>query len=203
MDSKTGTVVRAAGDDDVEALAGVLGRAFHDDPVTAWILPDAERRRRRLPAVYAMQLRGVFLPLGATDVAVRDGEIKAGALWSPPNRWKVPISAQLRMLPRALRLAGPGFGRLVAVTSAMERAHPDEPHWHLAEFGTDPDAQGTGLGRTLLESRLERFDSAGEAAYLESLDFNVPLYERFGFTVTREVKIKNGAVFSCMWRAPS
>ena len=40
------TAVRKATASDVERLAGVLLRAFFDDPVITWMLPDAARRAR-------------------------------------------------------------------------------------------------------------------------------------------------------------
>jgi ribosomal protein S18 acetylase RimI-like enzyme len=202
MHSETDALVRAAAADDIPRLAEVLGRAFHNDPVACWILPDAERRRRRLPRVYAMQLRSLFIAQGTTQVAVRDGVIQAGALWNPPGRWKASALVQMRQLPGALRLAGAGFGRLMGVTRALEQAHPRRPHWYLADLGTDPDAQGTGLGRLLLESQLARCDERSENAYLETPGSNVAYYERVGFSVTQRISIPTGPTIFAMWRPP-
>ena len=43
--------VRPARKADVRELARVLGRAFQEDPVMAWILPDATARAERLPTM--------------------------------------------------------------------------------------------------------------------------------------------------------
>ncbi|WP_346125783.1 GNAT family N-acetyltransferase [Nonomuraea roseola] len=195
--------MRVATGADLGALAAVLAAAFHSDPVARWIEPDDTRRRRILPQAYAMQLRGLFLTQGATEVVVHQGAIKAGALWNPPGQWRMPVLSQVRQLPTALRLAGRRIGRLMSVARAVEAVHPAEPHWYLAELGTDPQAQGTGLGRALLDSRLARCDAEGSPAYLESPEANIPLYERFGFEVTGEVHIPGGGpTVYTMWRKP-
>ncbi|MFD0902125.1 GNAT family N-acetyltransferase [Actinomadura sediminis] len=196
-----GTAVRTATEDDIAKLAVMLGRAFQDDPVARFIEPDDDRRRRVLPRIYAMQLRGFFIGQGATEVIVLDGTVKAGALWNPPGRWRTPAPTQIRQFPTVLRLAGRNIGRLVSVFGAVEKAHPAEPHWYLAELGTAPDSQRTGLGRLLLNSRLARCDVAGEPAYLETPEVNVPYYERFGFQVKGEISIpRGGPTVYPMWR---
>jgi GNAT superfamily N-acetyltransferase len=86
----------------------------------------------------------------------------------------------------------------------IEREHPIEPHWYLAVLGTDPSAQGHGLGSALLRSRLSRCDDRRFPAYLESSkESNVPYYERFGFRVTGEIRVPGGGprVWP-MWRNP-
>lgn len=194
------TRVRRATRDDVAALAGVLARAFQDDPVTSWILPDADRRRRRLSAVYAMQLRSWFVEHAETHVCCRGERVVAGALWSPPGSPQPPPLVQLRQVPTALRLAGRRIGRLVAVTSATARARPASPHWHLAELGTEPALQRSGFGAQLLRVQLDRCDAEGTPAYLEAPEHNIRFYERYGFTVTRPITVPSGPTLHGMWR---
>ncbi|WP_051342481.1 hypothetical protein [Pseudonocardia spinosispora] len=75
---------RPASGTDVSELAAVLARAFQFDPVTSWIMPDDERRRRNLPGIYVRQLSTWFIVHGVTEVCHRDGQIVAGTLWSTP-----------------------------------------------------------------------------------------------------------------------
>src|SRR5918995_2402119 len=63
----TSTAIRAAGLDDVTALATALARAFHDDPVFAWCLPAPERRAGLLPAFFEVLARAV-VPHEASEV---------------------------------------------------------------------------------------------------------------------------------------
>ncbi|WP_214326577.1 GNAT family N-acetyltransferase [Nonomuraea sediminis] len=109
-------------------------------------------------------------------------------------------------LPCNLPLLGRVFGRRLLTTAralgAVDARHPAEPHWYLAVLGTDPAAQGQGLGRALLESGLARSDATGLPAYLETTkEQNVPFYERFGFHVRDHLTLPtNGPHAWLMWR---
>jgi GNAT superfamily N-acetyltransferase len=46
--------------------------------------------------------------------------------------------------------------------------HPTETHWYLALLGTDPSAQGQGLGTTVLSPVLKRCDTDAIPAYTET-----------------------------------
>jgi ribosomal protein S18 acetylase RimI-like enzyme len=71
----------------------------------------------------------------------------------------------------------------------LDRYHPTEPFWHLTFLAVDPFQQGNGFGTALLQETLRRVDEAGMVAALESTNIaNVPLYERFGFEVTGEIR---------------
>lgn len=198
-------VVRVAGESDAAPVAGVLGRAFEDDPVWGWILPDEESRVRRLTALFGVLLRSVHLAHGGTEAAGRGAAIEAAALWDPPGHWRVPLRTQAGQAVPVLRALGTRMPMALRTLGAMERHHPREPHWYLAVLGTDPSAQGNGLGTALLRSRLARCDAAGLPAYLESSkESNVPYYERFGFRVTRELALpgRGSPPVWLMWREP-
>src|SRR5262249_38331597 len=95
------------------------------------------------------------------------------------------------------------------------------PHWYLAFLGTDPSAQGQGLGPAIMRPVLEQCDSDGVAAYLESSkedqpnmqagtpaylesskESNISFYERFGFKVIGEHRLPGGPKVWPMWRDP-
>ena len=85
----------------------------------------------------------------------------------------------------------------------MEKAHPEEPHWYLAVLGTAPEHQGKGVGSALISPILQKCDAEGVPAYLESSkESNIPFYQRHGFEVTGEIKVKNGPTLWPMWRDP-
>jgi predicted N-acetyltransferase YhbS len=69
-------------------------------------------------------------------------------------------------------------------------------------LGTDPKAQGEGVGSALVASGLERCDREGEHAYLECVEQLVSYYERFGFEVTGEIEMPEEVPDQVsMWRA--
>lgn len=197
--------VRAAAGADAPAVAALLGRAFDDDPVWRWLLPDDASRVRRLTGLFEIMLRRVHLPHGVSETAGRDGRPEAAALWDPPGRWRVPLRAQAAQALPLARVFGARMPAGLRALGAIEKHHPTEPHWYLAVLGTDPPAQGRGLGGALLRSRLDRCDADGVPAYLESSkESNVPYYERFGFRVTRELALpgKGCPPVWLMWREP-
>lgn len=196
--------VRPARKPDIPALARVLGRAFQDDPVMAWVQPDAERRKAALPGLFGALARHHFLAGRASEVAVSDDGVAAAALWDPPGRWQQSPREQLAMLPAVLRAFRGRLAAGRAVTDLMKANHPEEPHWYLAIIGSDPVVRGGGFGRALMQSRLDRCDAEYAPAYLESSNpDNVPYYQRFGFEVTGEIVLpEGGPSLWPMWRAP-
>ncbi|CAN3129876.1 GNAT family N-acetyltransferase [Mycobacterium sp. smrl_JER01] len=197
--------VRVAQKADVRELAGVLGRAFVDDPVMEWMMPDDARRAKALPQVFGAMTRHHFLANDAVEVARRSGAVGAAALWDPPGRWKQTQGEELRMMPSFLLAMGRQVGRGLQVSELMKQHHPEEPHWYLGVIGSDPDMRGAGLGYVLMRSRLDRCDAEGAPAYLESTkESNVPYYLRFGFEVTGELTIPGGGpTMWQMWRRPA
>ncbi|WP_344889861.1 GNAT family N-acetyltransferase [Actinomadura meridiana] len=205
LESQPSLAVRAAGADDAAAMAAVLGRAFDDDPLWAWLVPDEASRVRRLTGVFEIMLRRVHLRHDGTEAAGRGTRTEAAALWSPPGHWRVPARVQAAQVVPLLRVLGARMPTSLRTLSVIEKHHPREPHWYLAVIGADPPAQGNGLGGALLRSRLDRCDAAGIPAYLESSkERNVPYYERFGFKVTRELALpgKGAPPVWLMWREP-
>ncbi len=195
---------RPARKSDVRELGQTLGRAFYDDPVAMWILPDDDKRRRHLGRVFATMTRHHHLAGGGVEVACDGPEIGAAALWDPPNRWRESGRARLAQIPTFLRVFGAKSARGRAVQELMKRAHPEEPHWYLAAIGSDPSVRGQGFGQVLMRSRLQRCDAEYCPAYLESSKpENVPYYQRFGFRVTGELEVPDGGpTLWAMWRDP-
>jgi ribosomal protein S18 acetylase RimI-like enzyme len=192
---------------DVSELSHALGRAFYDDPVSVWIMPDDKARAARQRKFFAAIARHHHLAGGGVEVATDGSTIGAAALWDPPGRWKQSAREQLMMLPSFIF----GFGlsmatgrKLGQLLDQMKSKHPEEPHWYLAVIGSDPSVRGKGYGQALMRSRLDRVDAEHAPAYLESSKAeNVPYYQRFGFEVTGELVIPGGGpTLWPMWRQP-
>ena len=196
--------VRPARRTDVPALAQVLGRAFREDPVMAWLQPDAAKRAAAFPGFFGAIARHHVLAGGGAEVATSDTGITAAALWDPPGRWGQHPREQIAMLPAVVRAFRGRLGVARALSDAMRAAHPEEPHWYLAIIGSDTAVRGGGHGGSLMRSGLDRCDAEGAPAYLESSNpDNIPYYTRFGFEVTGEIAMPGGGPpLWPMWRAP-
>lgn len=186
-------MIRLATGADAPALTQALARAFHDDPVASWSLPSERRRPGQLARFYRERLRTLM----ADELVFCDDGRRGAALWAAPDRWRVAPAELARM--RIVTRRTPVF---LAGARRVDRAHPDEPHYYLNVLGVEPAAQGGGLGSRLMAPMLERCDSEGVPAYLESSkDRNVPFYERHGFRVTGEVDMPlGGPRLWLMWR---
>ena len=188
-------------------LAALLSLAFAYEPPFTWVQPDAELRARVQPAMFRAALSYLYPVERGTEVLLEGGAILGGAIWAPPGSWKAPLWQQLRATPGLIKALGVRHFRQYAqrgkaVEDALHRAHPSDPHWYLAMLGTDPQSQGKGVGSALVRSGLERWDRAGDHAYLECLENLVPYYERFGFEITGEIEMPEGVPDQVsMWRA--
>lgn len=186
---------------DVAPVAAALAKAFDDDPVMTYLVPDEATRPRRLAGLFTVLMQRHHLVQG--EIWTDDGHPGA-ALWDPPDHWKLPARQQILALPSLLRILGRRTFSGLQSLGEVEKQHPKEPHWYLAVLGTQPESQGKGIGSALLAPVLERCDAEGIPAYLESSkERNIPFYARHGFEVTGEIKLgKSGPMVWPMWRQP-
>ncbi|MFD4368137.1 GNAT family N-acetyltransferase [Rhodococcus sp. NPDC058521] len=200
-----GIRVRPADRSDVQELSRVLADAFEDDPALSWVLPDPKDRAKRLARMFSAVTRHHHLSQGGVEVATDETGVIGGAtLWDPPGMWRQSTWSTLGMMPSIVWAFGGRTRFGGEFDRALDRAHPQEPHWYLSTIGTGSAARGGGYGTALMSSRLDRCDAEGSAAYLESSKAaNIPYYERFGFAVTGEIPMpRGGPVLYAMWRHP-
>ncbi len=194
--------VRPALRRDIGALSRTLGRAFYDDPVMTWMLPDDVARRRKLHKLFASLTRHHHLARGGVEIAPDGDGIGGAALWDPPGQWRTSRLSELRAIPGLFLAFGSSLQKGLVVEEMMKEVHPEEPHWYLAIIGSEPNVRGKGFGQALMRSRLDRCDAEHAPAYLESSNpDNVPYYQRFGFEATGEITVaRGGPTLIPMWR---
>jgi len=195
--------VRALLVDDIPEVSAVVARAFEDDPLYEWFLPDTRSRVKKATALSEILLRRL-LPLDFMDIYTTSDQAGV-AMWAGPEKWEPPNRVMLTAMPRVLLTIGlTGAGRMAGAMGLMKKHHPHEPHWYLMGLATDPPSQRTGVGSALVAPVLARCDADKLGAYLETQkQINVPYYERFGFRVTNEVDLpKGGPHLWLMWRDP-
>jgi ribosomal protein S18 acetylase RimI-like enzyme len=186
---------------ELSALARMLARAFRDDPVAAWACRPDSLRPRVLERIFGMRLRDLH---EHGEIWTNDA-LRSVAVWAPPDRWHTTVRQDLAyattLLHPRLVLRAP---MVVCGLLSAQRVHPEEPpHWYLAILGTDPLAQGRGLGSAMMGPILEGCDRDGIGAYLESSrEENVAFYARHGFRVTGERRLPRGPTLWTMWRDP-
>jgi GNAT superfamily N-acetyltransferase len=191
--------------DEQGAAVATLARAFHDDPLFNFLVPDlASQGRANLTFMQSLvaDARG----FDEIWVARAGSKVAGAAVWLPPGAY--PRGARrealgiLRDLPSVPRL---GSRLLVSVRlqNEIQRAHHrvKEPHWYLSLLGADPAFQRSGAGTALLAPVLERCDAEGIPIYLETQkEANVPWYHRFGFALVEELKVSGSPSLWAMRR---
>jgi ribosomal protein S18 acetylase RimI-like enzyme len=164
----------------VDAAARLFARAFVTNPLHIAAFGAAQ------PAANEAFFRSALAAMRGPKFAVMDGTRMVGALhWvrSPGCRFS-PLE-KLRMMPGLMRRLGARSAlRVGSWLSAWAKLDPGEPHLHLGPIGVEPEAQGRGIGRRMMDCYCRALDEAGVVGYLETdRPSNVEFYRRFGFEV--------------------
>lgn len=179
--------------DQASKFVAAVVLAFAGDPFVRWMLPEPQQfltyfsRLTQLHAERTSANGGAFALTGG----------QGAAFWYPPN-----IYPDGEALGQVFGEAGIRE-RVGAVWEQSAAFEPEGPHWYLRLIGVDPAAQGSGLGRLLLEAGLAEVDARGDAAYLEATsEAGRRFYERFGFSTLGVVQVGSFAPLWPMLRAP-
>jgi ribosomal protein S18 acetylase RimI-like enzyme len=191
--------IRTASIHDVARIAAALSRAFFDDPVIVWAIPERERREAVLPGVFTI-FTAAFQRHGHV---YRTADGTAAALWVPPGVDAVADDEAESFGAALAEICGADAARMFAISSLLDENHPHDPVWYLNFVGVEPAGQGRGLGSALLEHVLTIADREHASAYLDATTTrNRALYERHGFAVTGELVVPGGPTLWPMWREP-
>ena len=199
MGTATATATpRIATEADAATVTRVLTDAFHADGVWGeWAFPDPRSRRAKREALFRIFVDGAirypwsWLTPGET----------AASVWIPPTGSDLSAE-QEETLESLLRDGDAAADRILRGFELLEAARPPDPHYHLSLLGTDPVHAGAGHGQRLLVHNLARLDAEGSAAYLDTADHLVPLYQRYGFSHIGSFVLPEGPRTNMMWRDP-
>jgi GNAT superfamily N-acetyltransferase len=170
----------------IEAAGAAMARAFFVDPITEYMFPNEDERRRLAAWHFSAFIRYGYL---FGEVYTTSPNANGTAVWFRPGESELTAErikqAGLDRAPDVLGAAS--WARFNSVCDYVERLHPQEvpqPHWYLPLLGVDPELQGKGAGTALLRPILDRADKDALPAYLWTAKArNVPFYQRLGFEV--------------------
>jgi len=174
---------------EIEKASKVLAEAFRDDPDTSVLIPDLETRVKKLPEFFRFFVRfglnygGVYSP---TE------NLEGISIWLHSSRMKMTFPRSLRsgILRLTLKMDGPTMKRFDKYGKDVEKVHEkvlDRQHWFLLAIGVDPNLQGMGYARKMLDPVLRRADRQGLPCYLDTdRKVNLRIYERFSFQVVKK-----------------
>ena len=191
---------------DLPVAAAALSRAFQQDPLQVYTLPDPAERAARSPALFAAALRYGLL---FGEVLTNTGTPAGAAIWLGPDAWEITPeranAAGFDRLPDEIGSdAADRFFSALAVGEQYHRTAIPPQHWYVLVVGVAHEAQGTGLGRALLQPIIDRTAAAGLPCYLETANqSNIRFYERLGFTCIAELtEPRSGLHFWTFCREP-
>ncbi|HYK63626.1 MAG TPA: GNAT family N-acetyltransferase [Patescibacteria group bacterium] len=178
-----GAEITTLTDRQVPAAAATLARAFHDDPLMVYAIPDAAERARLLPEMYARMVRFGLL---AGEVLATTGAPDGVALWLPPNaKWTRENMQAAGMHETPMLIGDDAYQRYREVVTREWQARERDmkgPCWYLFLIGVEPSRQRRGVGAAMIRPMLERADKGKQACYLETENQrNVAFYEKQGF----------------------
>jgi GNAT superfamily N-acetyltransferase len=181
------------------SLAPMFARAFRDDPMMRWSLVGAQEPEEVLHQCFTYFLERA-LDLG---MVWSSADAHGAAVWMPPgigDGWEEHPWSQ----PRILELSEDGGGRYESFWEWIESHIPEEPLWLLDSIAVDPQVQGRGYGRALIESGQSLAALAGRGAFLSTgTHGNVAIYQKCGFRIVDHVDAPDGGphVWFMRWDA--
>jgi ribosomal protein S18 acetylase RimI-like enzyme len=189
---------------DIAAAGAVLAGAFQDDPLQAYVFPDAEERAQRSPVQFSTFLRQSVL----FGEAYATPDMIGIAAWMVPGQevtFEQAKQSGFTQLPDLMgKEAFERFGRVLDYLSNAHRDGIPDNYWYLTIIGVAPEAQGRGHARALLNPIMARADAAGLSIFLDTAQPKVkPFYENLGFRLTTETTDPDsGLVFWTYRRDP-
>ncbi len=192
--------IRHAQQGDVAASVAVLMAAFFPDPVSVWLVPDGEVRRRFHRGLFQAAFEDSH-DAGELRVAEDGGEVAGVAVWYPPGRVRDPSGPAMDDALAALD--DTDLDRLGALREAMAEHEPVQAHFYLWLMAVAHDRRGAGIGGSLISVVLDVADEHETLAYLEATrPENRRLYERYGFKATGGIRLPDGPTVWPMLRTP-
>lgn len=191
--------IRLATPADARQVGETIADAFHDDPVTRWVVPPPEDRPSVLPGYFGAAGE-TAIETGSVYVA---GDFAAVAVWfdattPPPPPPSTPD-------PAMVGLCGRYAENFHLLEKLMHDAQPSKPaHHHLAFLAVRDGLRGHGIGSALLARHHEQLDTEDLGSYLDaSSPRSRRLYLRHGYhDLPGPCHLTDGTPLWPMWRPP-
>ena len=176
---------------DVKRAAAVLSRAFQEDPVFSYFIPDPETRKAKSHYIFEMLVQ----------YSIRYGEVYATpdfecvATVLPDDKVEMNFRNALTNggLPIITRLNPVSVIRQLKVTDLMCSVHKElapYPHIYGYLIGVEPNLRGQGYFSILNKHIMDKADSQQLPFYCDNVnEANIPKYEHHGMKIIREYTI--------------
>ncbi|MFX0035527.1 MAG: GNAT family N-acetyltransferase [Candidatus Hermodarchaeota archaeon] len=183
----------------IKPASHVLSRAFQNDPVIRWQIPDVSERLMKLQYVWKLSLH-IGIKYGI--VYGTSENLEGIALWRPPQNVNFPYWRYLTKggfkLPFKFGIKTTKRIKFIkAVNDSLRNIYMKVPYWYFGLIGVDPKFQGQGFASKLIKPMLKHIDEEHLPIYLETtLEKNFRFFEYFGFKMLEEIIIPNTNIVS-------
>lgn len=185
-------------------FAGMLSRAFYDDPFYNYIMPDGEKRLAQLQWWFRILLR-YTQKFG--DIYYTESN-KGVALWLGPDK---PITNDIKMFSMGLilypfKIGFRNFIRALNISGQWDKEHHKMPrkHYYLMVIGVEPEFQQQGIGSRLMQEGLKKAHKEKLECFLETVTpEDVGFYKKHQFDVALNKAFAENDQFWIMKRPQS
>lgn len=183
---------------DCEALAKAMSRAFINEPYCRWLFPSDKDWINRSEQFFTYDLKH-GLRYGNLSKTEDNG---AAMQWAfvgqneEKNNW-----SDFEYLWHTFLQFGLRTRDIYRVFDLFKKHMPDAPFVYIEFLGVDPDKQGRGYGKAMIEYAIAESTKNNCPVYLETCDEKtVRFYEKLGFSVSNQFDFAPGAKAFCMIR---
>jgi len=181
----------------IKPTSEMFARAFQDDPLFAYFIPDAFERKNKLHCLFECLVRyGVLYGEGYAI----SPDLEGVAMWFPSEQAEMTLWRIIRCGGFSLyfKVGRKVVSRVLAFFNYAFMVHNRQapfPHWYLALIGVDPKFQGRGYASALIKPMLARIDQENLPCYLETEnEKNVSTFQHYGFKVVESDTIPSSDV---------
>jgi len=167
-----------------DEFAGVLSRAFYNDPFYIWIMPNDNKRMAQIHWWMKILLRYTLI----------SGEIhytedhNAVSMWLGPDK---PMVNDIKIFSMGLilypfKIGFKNFMRALDISGQWDREHKkmSKRHYYLMVIAVEPEFQGKGIGSRLMQVGLNKADDDGLDCFLETVTpEDVEFYKKHNFDI--------------------
>lgn len=200
--AKTGPQIKTLEAEAHAIAADVMARAFAEDPVYHYLLPNENHYHRRLMWMMRFMLRlctrkGVAHQIGSP--------LQGVAAWLKPGEAisfldEVRAGVVTAPLHLGVTSAWRSNNMMAATRKNRTRLSSGKDYWYLWQFAVAPESRGKGYGRALLQPVLNEADTTETDCWLDNSNAaNLPIYEAMGFRTMEEYTIQDHQRVVKLW----
>jgi ribosomal protein S18 acetylase RimI-like enzyme len=172
----------------IKPASAMLARAFHDYPTYTFAIPDGERRRQRLPALMALNVRlGFYYGNAYATTPGMEGVMLTMPYPGGEFTWWRLIRCGMLGLMRGGASVGEKIGLVEGTIAEAHEELAPGPHVYVMMVGVDPASQGIGRAATLFRHVFRLADERHLPVFIDTCsESDVIIYQHLEFeTVDR------------------